>query len=177
MDDVLPKPFTRKSLLEMLEKHLGHLKRMAPGIDPGPPSATTTAASMTHSATQSAKDDSSPSQSPSAGGSMQNWNSPGHFSNTSLSHQTNMGMPAQPNQPQNHYVQAMHNTSQGGYMDGGMGAYGSQVNAQQRGPNAIPSPGHRRQISDINAGSPNDLYGRDPKRQRMFNAQAAGQRQ
>ncbi|KKY26889.1 putative stress response regulator hfs transcription [Phaeomoniella chlamydospora] len=62
MDDVLPKPFTRKSLLEMLERHLLHLKKLSPGMEP-PTSATTSGLQPT-SAPPSIKDDVSPGQSP-----------------------------------------------------------------------------------------------------------------
>lgn len=63
MDDVLPKPFTRKSLLDMLEKHLEHLKTPSSGMEP-PPSAVAMAAQG--SAAHSIKEDSSPGQSPAA---------------------------------------------------------------------------------------------------------------
>ena len=36
MNDVLPKPFTRKSLLECLEKHLGHLIASPPALSYAP---------------------------------------------------------------------------------------------------------------------------------------------
>lgn len=76
MDDVLPKPFTRKSLLDMLEKHLVHLKTSSQSIDASqPPTAVTMAAQS--SAAQSVKEDSSPGQSPA--NSMNNWQSPGQF--------------------------------------------------------------------------------------------------
>lgn len=171
MDDVLPKPFTRKSLLEMLEKHLVHLKRNPQGIEPGPPSATT-APSMTHSAAQSLKDDSSPANSPSAHGSLQNWQSPNHFAHTSLN-PNNMLQPGQ--QPQNHYVQAMQATSQPGqnFLDSSL-AYAHGIGAQR--PNQVPSPGHRRQISDVNNSPMGDMSQYNgAKRQRMFGGQGIHQ--
>lgn len=78
MDDVLPKPFTRKSLLDMLEKHLVHLKTMSQGME-APPSAATVTMAAQNSASQSIKEDSSPGQSPAA--SLSNWQSPGQFQN------------------------------------------------------------------------------------------------
>ncbi|KKK20646.1 stress response regulator/HFS transcription factor [Aspergillus ochraceoroseus] len=59
MDDVLPKPFTRKSLLDMLEKHLVHLKTMSQGMELPSPRQL------------------SPGQSPAT--SMNTWQSPGQF--------------------------------------------------------------------------------------------------
>jgi osomolarity two-component system response regulator SKN7 len=76
MDDVLPKPFTRKSLLDMLEKHLVHLKTIPQGMETSQPTATVPMAAQT-SATHSVKEDSSPGQSPAT--SMNNWQSPGQF--------------------------------------------------------------------------------------------------
>lgn len=60
MNDVLPKPFTKEGLMNMLEKHLSHLKKSQMGADPmGPPSA------LAHtSARQSMKGDESPTTSP-----------------------------------------------------------------------------------------------------------------
>lgn len=83
MDDVLPKPFTRKSLLDMLEKHLVHIKNIQPGID-GPSAAPAAVTMAQSSATQSVKDDSSPGQSPA--NSMNNWQSPGQFQGISPIH-------------------------------------------------------------------------------------------
>lgn len=74
MDDVLPKPFTRKSLIEMLEKHLVHLKSLPQVIEAPPTSATAVAIAAQNSAPHSVKEDSSPGQSPAT--SMNNWQSP-----------------------------------------------------------------------------------------------------
>ena len=75
MNDVLPKPFTKEGLLNMLEKHLGHLKK--PDYDMMPPSAT---AMTQHSTAHSIKDEASPGQSPST---MSTWHSPSQFSGIS----------------------------------------------------------------------------------------------
>ncbi|RMZ88362.1 hypothetical protein DV736_g4408, partial [Chaetothyriales sp. CBS 134916] len=84
MDDVLPKPFTRKSLLEMLEKHLGYLKpdRAQTSAVQG---AGGSAANGAGSAAQgnpgpSSRDDVSNETSPA--GSSVTWNSPPQFGAT-----------------------------------------------------------------------------------------------
>ncbi|PYH46836.1 putative stress response transcription factor SrrA/Skn7 [Aspergillus saccharolyticus JOP 1030-1] len=76
MDDVLPKPFTRKSLLEMLEKHLSHLKVASQNMEAAQPAVPVTMAAQS-SAAHSIKEDSSPGQSPAT--SVNNWQSPGQF--------------------------------------------------------------------------------------------------
>src|ERR1700742_873305 len=98
MDDVLPKPFTRKSLLDMLEKHLVHLKSLPPAIE-APASATAPPLAQ-GSAAQSVKDDSSPGQSPAA--SMNNWQSPSQFQGVSPIHSN---VPNVPGQVPSQYVQ------------------------------------------------------------------------
>ncbi|KAH8435025.1 putative stress response transcription factor SrrA/Skn7 [Aspergillus melleus] len=93
MDDVLPKPFTRKSLLDMLEKHLVHLKTMPQGIEaPQPAPAAVTMAAQS-SAGPSIKEDSSPGQSPAA--SMSNWQSPGQFQGMTAVHPNLQQVPGQ----------------------------------------------------------------------------------
>ena len=74
MNDVLPKPFTKEGLLNMLEKHLSHLKHMPDGMESMAPHP---GSSIQQSSTaQSLKDESSPAQSPST---VSNWQSPGQF--------------------------------------------------------------------------------------------------
>ncbi|KAJ5138562.1 uncharacterized protein N7515_003410 [Penicillium bovifimosum] len=158
MDDVLPKPFTRKSLLEMLERHLDHLKLSPqnPGMEPVQPSAAavTMAAAAQNSAAQSIKEDSSPGQSPA--GSMTNWQSPGQFQN----------MQAVPsNMP----------PVQGPYVTAQPAAYTVDQNGVQYPapppPVGVPSAGapvrppHRRQMSDMSSATDNPNM---PKRQRMY---------
>lgn len=153
MDDVLPKPFTRKSLLDMLEKHLVHLKTMPQGIEAPPPAAAVAMGAQT-SAPQSIKEDSSPGQSPA--GSMSNWQSPGQF----------QGMQAvPPNMPavQGQYVAAA--AAPAAYT---VDQSGVQFPAP---PVAVPSTGgparppHRRQMSDMSSGPEHPNMA---KRQRMY---------
>jgi osomolarity two-component system response regulator SKN7 len=154
MDDVLPKPFTRKSLLEMLERHLDHLKTSPRGpMEQVPPSAAAvTMAAAQNSATQSIKEDSSPGQSPA--GSMSNWQSPGQFQNMQAVPQN---MPA----------------VQGAYVTAPQAAYTVDQNGIQypAAPVAVPTAGapsrppHRRQISDMSSATENPNM---PKRQRMY---------
>jgi len=65
MNDVLPKPFTKEGLLNMLEKHLSQLKKPAPGMEPMPPPGIVKV---------SLKSEESPATSPAT---ATNWNSPG----------------------------------------------------------------------------------------------------
>ncbi|KAJ5334185.1 Heat shock factor (HSF)-type [Penicillium brevicompactum] len=158
MDDVLPKPFTRKSLLDMLERHLDHLKvspQNPPGMEQVPPSATAVnlATAAQNSATQSIKEDSSPGQSPA--GSMNNWQSPGQFQNMQA---VPTNMPA----------------VQGPYVTAPPAAYTVDQNGIQYPappPVGVPTAGapvrppHRRQISDMSSANENPNM---PKRQRMY---------
>jgi osomolarity two-component system response regulator SKN7 len=152
MDDVLPKPFTRKSLLDMLEKHLMHLKANALGIEPAPQSAVTP--SVTQSSTShSVADGSSPGQSPA--GSLANWQSPGQFNGVSPIH-TNM---------HNQYA-TMQNHSP--YLDQS-GQNSSFHSPQTPGNNSrVPSqqhpPSHRRHISEMGGGPEMEGFS---KRQRI----------
>lgn len=144
MDDVLPKPFTRKSLLDMLEKHLTHLKI----------GATTTIDSVsappltTHnSAAQSIKEDSSPGQSPAP--SMNNWQSPGQLQGMSPVHL----------QQVQQYMQPMTPTGT---------AFAMDSNGIQYAPTALNQPvrpPHRRQVSDMSSAPDASGYA---KRQRMY---------
>jgi len=156
MNDVLPKPFTKEGLLHMLEKHLGHLKKLPDGMDPMMPPSTSSMAQG--SSGQSLKDESSPNQSPST---ISNWQSPGQFQGISPTHIA----------PPNHFMQPMHQAA----------AYGmEQSPIQYQSPN-IPMgvPGQaqlRRPISEVAA----DEYPNDVKRQRMYgqpNAIPIGQMQ
>lgn len=153
MDDVLPKPFTRKSLLDMLEKHLVHLKTMPQGIE-APPSATAVTMAQT-SANQSIKEDSSPGQSPA--GSMSNWQSPGQF----------QGMQAVP--PAMPAVQGQYVAAAPAPAAYTVDQNGVQFPAPP--PVAVPSTGasarppHRRQMSDMSSATENQNIA---KRQRMY---------
>ncbi|OJJ82836.1 putative stress response transcription factor SrrA/Skn7 [Aspergillus glaucus CBS 516.65] len=156
MDDVLPKPFTRKSLLDMLEKHLVHLKTIPPGMEaPQPAPAVPMAAQG--SAAQSVKEDSSPGQSPAA--SMSNWQSPGQFH----------GMAVHPSIP---HVQGQYAAA----TPGAPVAYAVDQNGVQypaptvalapagAAPAAVRPP-HRRQVSEMSS-APDNPNG--AKRPRMY---------
>lgn len=155
MDDVLPKPFTRKSLLELLEKHLMRLKKVPQGIEQQPMSATTAASGPASSTAQSVRDDMSAGTSPA--GSSGTWNSPSQYSGVSPVN-PNMhfaGMPQQ-QQQQQHYMDANGNAYQANPQTPvGMRAPG--VMAQQQT--------HRRGPSDMTGGV--DM-GNANKRQRVY---------
>ena len=151
MNDVLPKPFTRQSLLSMLEKHLVHLKSLTPGME-APQSATTSSITQ-NSTTQSVKDESSPGQSPST--SMNNWQSPSQFQGVSPIHNT------VPNQ----FIQQQTTTP--------TTTFGIDQNGVQYSATQIPTMSasttartqHRRQVSDMSSPADASSF---PKRQRMF---------
>lgn len=158
MDDVLPKPFTRKSLLDMLEKHLMHLKTHVLGIEPPPQSAITPSIAQS-SATHSVVDGSSPGQSPA--GSLGTWHSPGQFNGVSPIH-TNL---------HNQYA-TMQNHSP--YVDQGASNYHSPqtpLSTGSRVPSQQQSQPHRRQVSEMSGPSDMDSYN---KRQRIHPPPMAG---
>ena len=138
MNDVLPKPFTKEGLLTMLEKHLGHLKKIPDGMEAMPQTASTI-----HPGTHSIKDEASPGQSPST---VSNWASPNQFSGIS---------PSNTGQFPSHV-----NTSYG--MEQGNMQYPSPTTPLSAGSRGA---GHRRHVSEI-AGV--DDIGNDPKRARMY---------
>ena len=151
MDDVLPKPFTRKSLLDMLEKHLVHLKTISQGIEaPQPTPAVTMAAQG--SAAPSVKEDSSPGQSPAA--SMSNWQSPGQFH----------GMPpVHPNMPpvQGQYVAATPAPAAYTVDQNGVQYPAAPVQLAPATP-AAARPPHRRQVSEMSS-APDNPKGKRPR--------------
>lgn len=151
MDDVLPKPFTRKSLLDMLEKHLMHLKNI--------PTTTMDQVSATpitthNSASQSIKEDSSPGQSPAA--SMNNWQSPGQLQGMSPVTLNVQQIPPQ-------YMQPMTPTGTTFAIDQNGVQYAAPA------PTALSQPPvrtqHRRQVSDMSSAPDPTNYA---KRQRMY---------
>jgi osomolarity two-component system, response regulator SKN7 len=148
MDDVLPKPFTRKSLLDMLEKHLMHLKTIpTTTIDP----VSATPMTTHNSAAQSIKEDSSPGQSPAA--SMNNWQSPGQLQGMSPVHLNVQQVPQ--------YMQPMTPTGTAFAIDGNGVQYATAA------PAALGQPRvqHRRQVSDMSSAPDPASYA---KRQRMY---------
>ncbi|KIY03177.1 uncharacterized protein Z520_01644 [Fonsecaea multimorphosa CBS 102226] len=155
MDDVLPKPFTRKSLLDMLEKHLMHLKMMPQGMEPQPLSATTAPSGAASSTAHSVRDDMSAGASPA--GSSGTWNSPSQYSGVSPvnpnMHYAGMGQ-------QQHYVDANGNPTSF--------QAGPQTPVGLRGPGMVTAQqqhAHRRGHSEMGGGS--DM-GNSNKRQRIY---------
>ncbi|KAF7846473.1 hypothetical protein BT93_L4278 [Corymbia citriodora subsp. variegata] len=150
MDDVLPKPFTRKSLLDMLEKHLLHLKKNS--MEPPP------TIGINPSVTQSSlRDDLSAAASPA--GSNGTWNSPSQYSGVS---------------PVNPSISIPY----GNYMDTNQQAYNSNPTTPivARGPGLQMPPGqvgmpnmnqqHRRNASDMMGPGP-PIDNAAVKKQRM----------
>ncbi|KAL2828990.1 putative stress response regulator/HFS transcription factor [Aspergillus cavernicola] len=156
MDDVLPKPFTRKSLLDMLEKHLVHLKTVSQGLE-GPQPATPATMAGQSSAAQSVtvKDDSSPSQSPAA--AMNAWQSPNQF-------QAMATVPPSLQQVPGQYVPA--NPATAAYTIDQNGVQYPAPPPVAMGPGPGPArPQPRRHISEISNGPENPNLA---KRQRMY---------
>ena len=160
MNDVLPKPFTKEGLLNMLEKHLAHLKKMPEGMELVPNTASTMTG-PTSSVANSLKEESPPEQSPSTVST--NWNSPAGpyqgVSPASSTHQTH---------PQ--YMTPV-NTSGYGMEQSGL-QYPSPTTPIGGRPPQGPGPpaqgamgGHRRQVSEMSGAD--DLSG-DAKRPRMY---------
>lgn len=156
MNDVLPKPFTKESLLAMLEKHLAHLKKPMSGMEgmvPPQPQAL-------NSARQSLKEEESPAKSPATGS---NWNSPNQLPGVSPvnSTMTDEYMNSVSGHP------GPYGVSPGMGGPSGMNQYG--------GPSQMHRPpqqqqqsqhGHRRQISDITGGGEEMVPA--SKRQQMY---------
>ena len=159
MNDVLPKPFTKEGLLNMLEKHLVHLKKMPEGMDMVPNTASTMAGSST---AHSLKEESPPGHSPSTVSTA--WHSPaGHFQGVS---------PASSTHPPHPQYMAPVNTSTYGMEQSGL-QYPSPTTPiggrppQGPGPPQAPGAlgGHRRQVSEMSGGE--DLNG-EAKRPRIY---------
>lgn len=145
MDDVLPKPFTRKSLLDMLEKHMVHLKKLPAGMDPPPQGGVNP--SLTNSSARSIADDMSQGASPA--GSTGTWNSPSQYSGVS---------PVAPGM----------NMPYTNYMDNNQAAYQSQQTSPMNPQRAIP-PLPQAGMAPHRRG-PSDMAGQDlnpVKRQRV----------
>lgn len=146
MNDVLPKPFTKEGLLNMLEKHLGHLKKIPEGMDHAPQHPGIT--NIQTSAAQSTKEEPSPHESPSATG---NWQSSAQFNGLSPTNSLPSQQFAAPMAPP--------------------GAYGMETSPMQyqAPPTPLSAPArqqhHRRRVSDFGDGE--DLPN-DSKRQRIY---------
>lgn len=151
MNDVLPKPFTKEGLLQMLEKHLAHLKKpvaqIEPMVPPQPLSATR----------QTLKEEESPAKSPAT---TSNWNSPNPMTGVSP-------VGSSVTEEYMHAVQQGHGAPYGvnsiqGPMPQQM-SYNASPQMQMQG---RQQPGsHRRQISDISGG---DDMNNPAKRQQMY---------
>lgn len=160
MNDVLPKPFTRQSLLNMLEKHLVHLKNIPSGIDTA--SSAPATGIPQNSATQSVKEETTPGQSP--GTSIGNWQSPAQFPGVSP---INVTMPNQFMQQQPGAPTAPFTIDQNGGIQYSTNQMGSMNAAAAAG---APRTAHRRQMSDMSGSA--DAHNL-AKRQRMFAASAS----
>lgn len=148
MNDVLAKPFTRQSLLGILDKHLGHLKPMQ-AMDAS--QAGPVGVMAQSSAGQSVKEENSPGQSP--GATMTNWQSPGQFQGMS---------PLNPNVTN----QFMHPAS-AAHTPFALDQNGAVQFAPPLGVMnpAAGRPTHRRQVSDMSSAADANNF---VKRQRVF---------
>ncbi|KAL9100031.1 MAG: hypothetical protein Q9163_004548 [Psora crenata] len=142
MNDVLPKPFTKEGLLNMLEKHLGHLKRIPDGMEPMAAQSSMPQGSVGNSL----KDESSPAASPST---LSNWQPSAPFS----------GISQTPGAPPHSYMQPMHPS--GGYSQDPSPMSYQPPHTPLGGPSQMQ---HRRQISEL---GPEDISN-DQKRQRLY---------
>lgn len=144
MNDVLPKPFTKEGLLSMLEKHLSHLKKPAPGMEQiAPPNISSR---LSHSL----KDEESPGNSP--GTLSTKWNSPGG--------QLTGASPVASALPGDFMTAARGGTNDGFAMPTGLDYTTSPQNMGMR-----EAAVHRRGISDITGG---EDMANNVKRQHMF---------
>ncbi|PGH26579.1 hypothetical protein AJ80_01708 [Polytolypa hystricis UAMH7299] len=153
MNDVLPKPFTRQSLLNMLEKHLVHLKSIPPNIDA--PQSATVATMPQNVAPQQVKEEASPGQSPAT---SMTWQSPGQFQGVS---------PINPTMANQFMQQPPTPTAPFGLDQNGVqySAAPAQVAAINAAAAAGSRPQHRRQMSDMSSAVEVNNF---PKRQRMI---------
>ena len=194
MNDVLPKPFTRQSLQDMLDKQLVHLRRMQappPPMDSTQPG--TVGAMGQNSGAASVKTENSPGESPGTAVSMGNWQAAGNqFQglspiNPSMANQfMHQPQPATPNNTstpsfvldQNSGMQfANPAATQMGVMSAPTSATtptvptstggGTTAGNASTGSGRAQQQQHRRQVSEMS--SPVDANGNQfSKRQRVF---------
>lgn len=148
MNDVLPKPFTKEGLLQMLEKHLVHLKKTSiEGMAAPQPLST---------ARQVLKEEESPAKSPAT---TSNWNSPNQIPGVSPvnSNVTDEYLHAVQGHPAQYAVNPM---------PGGL-AYNTSPQIQLQTRQQQQAVGHRRQLSDISGG---EDVNNPAKRQQMYGA-------
>jgi osomolarity two-component system response regulator SKN7 len=153
MNDILPKPFTKEGLLQILEKHLFHLKKPSlvdPLTRPSPAPAVS-AITLPGGRGAHVKDEDSPQKSPAT---MSNWHSPNNITGMSPAgsahtddYASSMGVPG-------HHPVAV---------------YGLSPHAvTQLGPNGIPytpTGPPRRHIGEISGG---EDVAMSAKRQQMY---------
>lgn len=161
MNDVLPKPFTKEGLLQMLEKHLAHLKKPVAHIDGmvAPQPLVTTR--------QVLKEEESPAKSPATA----SWNSPNPIPGVSP---VNTGV----SEEYMHAVQANPAAYAVGQVQGVPGSLPYNAGPQMAiPPHAQQQAGHRRQISDISGGDPmanpakrQQIYANSPLQAQPMNA-------
>ncbi|KIX00765.1 uncharacterized protein Z518_09830 [Rhinocladiella mackenziei CBS 650.93] len=152
MDDVLPKPFTRKSLLDMLEKHLMHLKKIPQGMDAPTTAGTIVPSGGPSSTAHSVRDDMSAGASPA--GSSGTWNSPSQYAGVSP---VNANMHFTGMSQQQHYVDASGNATSF--------QSGPQTPVGMRGPGMMQQQAQRRGQSEMSGGGDT---GSANKRQRIY---------
>lgn len=157
MDDVLPKPFTRKSLLDMLEKHLVHLKKSS--MEPPPQQPGGINPSLTQTSGHSVRDDMSAAASPA--GSSGTWNSPSQYSGVSP---VNASM----TMPYGNYIDANQSaySSNPATPVGGRGQSMQIPAVNNAAGQAAAAQQHRRNVSDM-TGSGGGMENPAIKRQRM----------
>lgn len=158
MNDVLPKPFTKEGLLNMLEKHLGHLKKPVPGMEPMAPPGI---------AKGSLKSEESPATSPAT---VTNWNSPG-----------NIGVSPVASTPADDYAHAMTPGPPYGMQPGMTPGPSPQAltfatsptgpNMRQQVQQLQAQQAHKRQIGEISGGP--EMAG-DARRPQMFGSGPPG---
>ena len=161
MNDVLPKPFTKEGLLQMLEKHLVHLKK---------PSAQGDGSMVAPQPVQIArqlvlKEEDSPAKSPQT---VSNWNSPNQMPGVSPVGSTVPDDFAQAmrGQPVQHPSPYGVNPMQGnmGYSTSPHMQMTPQQQQQQQQQQQLQGA-HRRQVSEISGG---DDMNNPAKRQQMY---------
>lgn len=162
MNDILPKPFTKEGLLQILEKHLFHLKKasLADPITQASPAGPVSALTHPNARAVMVKDEDSPLKSPAT---MSNWHSPNNITGMS---------PAGSTHTEEYAVSMGHPIHPASVY--GLSPHGVAHAVGPVSPNAMHYPTHgpqRRLISEISGGE-------DPvmaaKRQHMY-SQSMGQ--
>ena len=153
MDDVLPKPFTKEGLIQVLNKHLGHLKKPTTPMEAmGPPTSQSIQPTSQQISTKTPIKEESPSKSPVVNS---NWTSPKQIPGISPVGTASTG---------DEFIvqQDAANYNMGTAV---MGAVPYQNPSPIQGVGQRHHAPHRRQFSDV-AGS--DETGHAVKRQQMY---------